>query len=234
MAAEWRPTPVSLDSSAVSDKLRDMAALEHTGLAHLELESGGVESNYEAGLIPRLRAQELEAFEELVSLFERPIYSLCYRLLGDSEDARDAAQETFLRVYKGLNGFRGESGLKTWIYRIAINQAMNQQRWWRRRRRDETVSLELARGESEMTIESSLRSQTATPEEAAIESERERCIMRALGEVKNEYRVALVLREIEQLSYEEIADTLRISIGTVKSRIARGREELRRRLRDVL
>jgi RNA polymerase sigma-70 factor (ECF subfamily) len=211
-----------------------MAALEQSTLARFEFEARSVESHYEASLLARLQARELEAFEDLVAHFERPVYLLCLRLLGDGEEARDAAQETFLKVYKGLAGFRGDSGLKTWIYRIAINQAMNQQRWWRRRHRDETVSLDLSRGESESTLENLLPNGGQSPEQQAIASERERRLMQALGEIKKDYRVALVLREIEELSYEEIAETLAISIGTVKSRIARGREELRRRVKDLL
>ena len=213
---------------------RDMAALEQTSLAALELEGRSIEQAHEARLIARLRAEDLYAFEELVAYFETPVYSLCYRLLGDAEDARDAAQETFIKVYKGLRGFRGESGLKTWIYRIAINQAMNQQRWWRRRRREETVSLELSRTDSDQTLGNLLPSHADSPEQLAISSEREKRIMRALMDIKPEYRVALILREVEELSYEEIAEALTISIGTVKSRIARGREEVRRRVRDLI
>jgi RNA polymerase sigma-70 factor, ECF subfamily len=212
---------------------RDMVALEQTALARVEGDSRPIENLYEASLLTRLRAHDLAAFDELVSHFERPVYSICFRLLGDAEDARDAAQETFLKIYRGLNHFRGESGLKTWIYRIAINQAMNQQRWWKRRRRDETFSLELSRNNSEITIGHSIEGANASPEDLAIENERERRLMKTLSEIKTEYRVALMLREIEELSYEEIAETLEISIGTVKSRIARGREELRRRLKEV-
>jgi RNA polymerase sigma-70 factor (ECF subfamily) len=211
-----------------------MAALEQSSLAGLELDASALERQPEAGLIARLRARDLGAFEELVAEFERPVFALCLRLLGDAEEARDAAQETFLKVYRGLGGFRGEAGLKTWIYRIAINQAMNQQRWWRRRHRDETISLELTRGQSETTIGNLLPGRAASPEAQAISSERENRIMRALDEIKQEYRIALVLREIEELSYEEIAQALSISIGTVKSRIARGREELRRRVKEIL
>lgn len=211
-----------------------MAALEHSTLARLDLESRTLEQPSESELILRLRARDLTAFDELVAHFERPIYALCFRLLGDAEEARDAAQETFLKVYKGLSGFRAESGLKTWIYRIAINQAMNQQRWWRRRHRDETISLDISRGESDTTLGSSLPGKSISPEAQAIASERERSIMKALGEIKQEYRVALILREIEELSYEEIAETLSVSIGTVKSRIARGREELRRRVKNLI
>jgi RNA polymerase sigma-70 factor, ECF subfamily len=212
---------------------RDMAALDQSSLAGLEVDARAIERLPEADLISRLRARELDAFEELVGRFERPVYALCFRLLGDAEEARDAAQETFLKVYRGLGGFRGEAGLKTWIYRIAVNQAMNQQRWWRRRHRDETISLDITRGQSDTTIGDSLPGRGRSPEAQAISSECERQVMSALDEIKQEYRVALILREIEELSYEEIAETLGISIGTVKSRIARGREELRRRVKDL-
>jgi len=211
-----------------------MAALEQNSLAGLEIDTRAIEYLPEARLISRLRAGDLAAFEELVAHFERPVFALCFRLLGDAEEARDAAQETFLKIYRGLSGFRGEAGLKTWIYRIAINQAMNQKRWWRRRHRDETISLDITRGQSEATLGSMLPGRGSSPEAEAISSEREHSIMRALGEIKEEYRIALMLREIEELSYEEIAETLSISIGTVKSRIARGREELRRRVKDLI
>ncbi|HZM85872.1 MAG TPA: sigma-70 family RNA polymerase sigma factor [Blastocatellia bacterium] len=212
----------------------DMAALEQNSLAGLEIDTRAIEYLPEARLISRLRAGDLAAFEELVAHFERPVFALCFRLLGDAEEARDAAQETFLKIYRGLSGFRGEAGLKTWIYRIAINQAMNQKRWWRRRHRDETISLDITRGQSEATLGSMLPGRGSSPEAEAISSEREHSIMHALGEIKEEYRIALMLREIEELSYEEIAETLSISIGTVKSRIARGREELRRRVKDLI
>lgn len=211
-----------------------MVALEQTTLAQLEFEAKPIENQFEAMLIARLRVGDLSAFDDLVRYFERPVYGVCLRLLGDAEDARDAAQETFLKIYRGLHSFRGESGLKTWIYRIAINQAMNQQRWWKRRRRDETVSLELSRKGSDITLESSLCDANASPETRAIEQEREKKILHALSEVQKDYRAALILREIEELSYEEIAETLEISIGTVKSRIARGREELRRKLKELV
>ena len=213
---------------------RDIAALEQSTLAGLELDARAIEHLPEARLISRLRVGDLAAFEDLVAHFERPVYALCFRLLGDAEEARDAAQETFLKVYRGLGRFRGEAGLKTWIYRIAINQAMNQKRWWRRRHRDETLSLDIARGPGETTLGNSLPGRARSPEADAISSEREHCIMLALAEIRQEYRIALMLREIEELSYEEIADTLAISIGTVKSRIARGREELRRRVKDLV
>jgi RNA polymerase sigma-70 factor (ECF subfamily) len=211
-----------------------MAVLEQTSLTGFELESRAIEGTSESRLIARLRAQDLAAFEELVSQFERQVFSLCLRLLNDPEEARDAAQETFLKVYRGLKGFRGESGLKTWIFRIAINQAMNQQRWWRRRHRDDTISLDLTRGGSDTPLGNLLPASLVSPEQQALAAERRSRVLDALAEIKQEYRIALILREIEELSYEEIAETLAISIGTVKSRIARGREELRRKIKDLL
>jgi len=212
----------------------DMAALEQTALARLDPDYRLAERLTENRLVARLKARDLNAFEELVALFERPVYSICFRLLGDAEEARDAAQETFIRIYSNLGGFREASGLKTWIYRIAINQAINQQRWWRRRHRDQTVSLELSRGDSDATLDQFMPSRGASPEQQAISHERHGRIMTALGEVRPEYRVALVLREIEEMSYDEIAETLSISVGTVKSRIARGREELRKKVKDFI
>src|SRR5436853_3878137 len=168
----------------------DMAALEQTTLARMELDSRSMEQTSETGFVARLRARDLTAFDDLVRIFERPVYALCFRLLGDAEEARDAAQETFLKVYRGLGGFRADAGLKTWIYRIAINQAMNQQRWWRRRHREETISLDITRGSSDRTIGELLPGPAASPEALAISNERESSIIRALGEVKQEYRIA--------------------------------------------
>jgi RNA polymerase sigma-70 factor, ECF subfamily len=216
----------------------DMAALEQTSLARLDADFRLAERVSESRLVARLKARDLDAFDELVTLFERPVHSICYRLLGDAEEARDAAQETFIKVYNSLGSFRGESGLKTWIYRIAVNQAINQQRWWRRRHREQTVSLDLSRtdsrSDSEGVLDRSLPSGSRSPEQEAISHERTDRIVAALGQIRTEYRVALVLREIEELSYEEIAETLSISVGTVKSRIARGREELRHRMKDFI
>src|SRR5215813_15618911 len=166
----------------------DMAALDQTSIAALELDHRALEHLPETRLISRLRVGDLDAFEDLVAHFERPVYSLCFRLLGDAEEARDAAQDTFLKVYRGLSGFRGEAGLKTWIYRIAINQAMNHRRWWRGRHREETFSLDLRRGQSETTIGNLLPGRSASPEQQAISTERERQVMDALAEIKQEYR----------------------------------------------
>jgi RNA polymerase sigma-70 factor, ECF subfamily len=190
-------------------------------------------SSADVALLARLRAGERAAFEEFVAAYQGLVYELSYRLLGDPEDARDATQETFLKVYRHVGSFRGESGLKTWLYRIAVNQASNQRRWWRRRRKKETISLDATADDSRDTLGDRLAARGATPEQIALAREREHRMMTALESVKHDFRVAVVLRDVQDLSYEEIAEALGVSIGTVKSRIARGREELRRRLRET-
>lgn len=188
--------------------------------------SPGTTSIEDGRLVERIKAGERVAFEDLVNKYNASVYSLALRLTNDREDARDATQDTFLKVYNNIDKFRGDSQLRTWIYRIAVNQVANQQRWWRRRWRDRTVSLDM--GESnELTLADRLASPNQTPEQNALSTEQRRIIVQALGKLKFDFRVAVMLRDIEGLSYEEISDTLEVSIGTVKSRIARGREELR-------
>ena len=182
----------------------------------------------EAGLVARLRAGEIEAFEELVLEFQPLVFALTLRILNDNEDARDAVQETFLKVYRHFGRFRGEASLKTWICRIAINQAHSTERWWRRRFRNETGSLDESPvgGEGLSAIEY-LASPAVSPEAEAIAHERSRQLERALALVKRDFRIAVILRDLEGMTYEEIAFALQISVGTVKSRIARGRDMLR-------
>ncbi|MBV9209846.1 MAG: sigma-70 family RNA polymerase sigma factor [Acidobacteria bacterium] len=189
----------------------------------------------EAQFIERLKAGEAAAFDRLVRERSGEVFALLYRLTEDAEEARDLTQETFLRAFQHIGRFRGDADLKTWIYRIAVNQARNRWRWWRRRRRDATVSLDAGAGESEEPLGTRLRdTQSANPEQEALARERERALLTALHSLSRSYRETVILRDIEGLSYEEIAQTLEISIGTVKSRLARGRDELRRRLGSSL
>jgi RNA polymerase sigma-70 factor (ECF subfamily) len=180
----------------------------------------------EAALVTRLRAGEMEAFAELVHQYQPMIFSVIRRIVRDEEEARDITQETFLNVYRHFSHFRGESSLKTWLFRVAINQAHNAERWWRRRRRNETSSLDESSDERG-AVGARLVSAAETPEAAALAHERRRQLERALAGLKQDFRIAVILRDIEGLAYEEIAAILEVSIGTVKSRIARGREMLR-------
>ena len=190
----------------------------------------------EAQFIERLKRGDEAAFETLVSERSGEIYGLLYRLTENGEEARDLTQETFLRAFQSIVHFRGESDLRTWIYRIAINQARNRWRWWRRRRRDATVSLDALdiTGKRPMLVASLKSENLPDPEQDTLAHERERALRKALSSLRRVYREAVVLRDIEGFAYEEIATTLDISVGTVKSRLARGRQELRRKLEGSL
>ena len=185
--------------------------------------------------LERLRRGEAAAFERLVAEHTGDVYALLYRLTTDPEEARDLTQETFLRAFQSISRFRGDANLKTWIYRIAVNQARNRWRWWRRRKRDVTVSLDATDDRRDQPLSAMLRNDDAVdPEQETLAREREGQLREALLGLRRSYREAVILRDVEGFSYEEIADTLQISIGTVKSRISRGRLELRCKLEGSL
>jgi len=173
------------------------------------------------------------SFEELFDRYSSMVFSLVAHILGDREEALDVSQEVFLTVYRKIGSFRGDSSLKTWIYCIAVNRAANRARWWNRLRRRGTISLEdhLSR-EPDRTYFDTLKTGIQSPEDALLRQEERKEIHRMLGQLPMPQRIAVVMRDIEGLSYEEIAESLHVSVGTVKSRIARGRETLKRRVRQ--
>ena len=187
----------------------------------------------EAEFIERLKTGDATAFDTLVTRYTGDIYGLLFRITEDAEEAGDLTQETFLSVFKAIKKFRGDADLKTWLFRIAINQSRNRFRWWKRRRREKTVSLDAPIGESETPFHETMAGNFANPEEKILRREREKFLSEALRDLPENFREAVVLCDIEGLSYEEIASVLEINIGTVKSRIARGREELRKKLKDI-
>ncbi len=191
-------------------------------------------STGEAKFIESLKKGESGAFDTLVKERSGEIYGLLYRLTENAEEARDLTQETFLRAFQSIQQFRGEADIRTWIYRIAINQARNRWRWWRRRRRDHTVSLDAHDGRGLSLITSLRAGRSSNPEQATLAHEREKTLNDALKSLGRAYRETVILRDIEGFSYEEIATTLGINVGTVKSRLARGRLELRRKLEGSL
>jgi RNA polymerase sigma-70 factor (ECF subfamily) len=189
----------------------------------------------ELEFLERLKAGDAEAFDELVTRYSADIYSLLVRLTEDAEEAKDLAQETFLSVVRSVKSFRGDASLKTWLYRIAINQARNRQRWWRSRRFGFTFSLDSTNEPDEQSLHETLADNSSqSPEDFTLQREQETMIRAALKKLPLAFREAVVLRDIEGLSYEEIAAALDTNIGTVKSRIARGREELKKKLNRSL
>jgi RNA polymerase sigma-70 factor (ECF subfamily) len=184
----------------------------------------------EAALIQRCAARDEDACSELVSEHQRMVYQLSLNLLGDHNEALDLSQEVFLRVFRTIQGFRGQSTLRTWIYRIVVNQARNRQRWWRRRHRAQQVSLdEHLRDHGDFPEQHD----SDSPDRLLGRKELAERIRIALDALPFDQRTALVLREIDGLSYEEIGFSLGVAVGTVKSRLARAREALRAQLRDV-
>ncbi len=174
-------------------------------------------------------------FDELFERYSSMVFGLVLHILGDREEALDVSQEVFLTIYSKLGTFRGESSLKTWIYCIAVHRAANRFRWWNRLRRRGTVSLEEHLSRSpDRELFYNLRSSIQSPEEALILQEEHAEIERLLLELPLQQRVAVIMRDIEGLSYDEIAESMKISLGTVKSRIARGRETLKRHIKGAM
>lgn len=182
----------------------------------------------DALLIEGLQKGEESAYETLIAGYQQPVYNLVCRLLNEPGDACDIVQEVFLKVFRKIGAFRGESSLKTWLYRIAVNEAYNQQRWLGRHRRRE-VGLEDYE-EANLRYFDMLPDPGRSPFDCVAGQEQHAIIQGALGRLNPSFRSAVVLRDVEDLSYEEIADILQIALGTVKSRIVRGREALRKDL----
>lgn len=197
------------------------------GLSILAGSSAGV-SEEDARILRGLRAGIDDAYEELIDKYEQPVYNVAYRLLGNQTDACDVVQEVFLKIFRGVGAFREQSSLRTWVYRIAVNEAHNHRRWFSRHCRHE-VPIEREMTDHEGFFELA-QDPGRSPYEQALGSETRTLIEQALTRINPIFRTAVVLRDIQNLSYEEIADILQVSLGTVKSRIVRGREALRREL----
>ena len=185
-------------------------------------------SDEDARILRGLRTGIEEAYEDLIRRFQQPVYNIVYRLLGNHGDACDVVQDVFLKVFRSVSSFREQSSLRTWIYRIAVNEAHNHRRWFSRHCRHE-ISLE-HESSQEMSALEYTPDPGRSPYHQALDAENRALIEQALTRINPAFRTAVVLRDIENLSYEEIADILQLSLGTVKSRILRGREALRHEL----
>jgi RNA polymerase sigma-70 factor, ECF subfamily len=189
----------------------------------------------EAALVAELQAGSEEAFAWLIARFHQPIYSLLTRTLHDRADAADLTQEVFVKVFRGVGRFHGESSLRTWIYRIALHEASNQRRWWMRHKQQE-VPIEQEIGESDcgssMKLKETLVDPGESPFEMALHEENRARVEAALSQVAEPFRTTLILRDIEGFVYEEVAEIQGVNLGTVKSRLVRGRALLKAILED--
>jgi RNA polymerase sigma-70 factor (ECF subfamily) len=181
-------------------------------------------------LVASCRTGDPEAFTRLVCLHEGMVVNLAARLLGEVEEARDVAQEVFLQVFRTLARFEGRSTLRTWIYRITVNQCHNRRRFWHRRRRDRETPLE----DCALPLPAPASSSSGSPYDATLRLERARQVQAALLELRFEHRSVLVLREVEGLSCQEVAAALGVPEGTVKSRLSRAREAMRHKLTGLV
>jgi RNA polymerase sigma-70 factor (ECF subfamily) len=188
----------------------------------------------EQGLVAELKAGSEEAFALLLAQYGQPIYSLIARSLRDPADAADVTQEVFVKVFRSISGFHGEASLRTWIYRIALHEASNQRRWWSRHKRQElTIDAPLENDEGEtFCMADVLAGHDASPFERAATAQVQERVVTALRTLPEAFREVVVLREIEGFGYEEIAEMLQVNLGTVKSRLTRGRAALREALRE--
>jgi RNA polymerase sigma-70 factor (ECF subfamily) len=187
----------------------------------------------EAAIVAELKAGSEEAYNWLIGEFHQPVYSLVYRMVSDSADAADTTQDVFLKVFRGIKHFHGESSLKTWIYRIAIHEASNRKRWWFRHKAKES-SIEPMQTEGSDDYVPGYKDTLPDPHDSPLEcvahEEVRKRVEEELRKVAEPYRTTVVLRDLEEMSYEEIAEITQVSLGTVKSRLTRGREALRQRL----
>jgi RNA polymerase sigma-70 factor (ECF subfamily) len=191
----------------------------------------GARSQEEAAIVAELKAGSEAAYAWLIGEFQQPVYGLVYRIVNDPADAADTTQDVFLKVFRGMKHFHGSSSLKTWIYRIALHEAANRRRWWFRHKAKETsiepVESEAGAGEA---MQAALTDPGESPFDSVAHHEVQHRVEAELRKVPEPYRTTLILRDLEEMSYEEIAEVLEISLGTVKSRLTRGRDALRQRL----
>jgi RNA polymerase sigma-70 factor (ECF subfamily) len=185
----------------------------------------------EADLVHELQAGSESAFDWLVTHYHAPVYNLILSMLGDTSDAADGAQEVFLKAFRGIRSFRQGSSLKTWLYRIAIREALNHKRWFKRHLQ-KNVSMDAQPEQGQSRIE--IQDLAATPFEQLASREIQTAVHGALQQVPNVFRSAVILRDLEGLSYEEVAEVLECTVGTVKSRILRGRRALKEILEPLL
>src|ERR1700751_3377123 len=197
----------------------------------------GVRPQEESAIVAELKAGSEAAYAMLIGEFQQPVYGLVYRVVNDPADASATTQDVFLKVFRGMKHFHGESSLKTWIYRIALPEAANRRPWWLRHNAEETC-IEPAESEIPGPMENALQLALTDPAESPFDNvahhEVQRRVECELRKVAEPYRTTLILRDLEEMSYEEIAEVLQVSLGTVKSRLTRGREALRQRLAPYL
>jgi RNA polymerase sigma-70 factor (ECF subfamily) len=185
----------------------------------------------DAALVADLKAGSEEAFAVLIAQYHQPLYSLIARSLNDPADAADITQEVFIKVFRSIRSFHGDASLRTWLYRIALHEASNQRRWWSRHKKQEITIDTPVDSDSDddggLCLSATLADHGDSPFDHAAQSEVRERVEAALRQLPEAFRNVVILREIEGFAYEEISEILNVNIGTVKSRLTRGRSALR-------
>jgi RNA polymerase sigma-70 factor (ECF subfamily) len=218
------------DAKCVADAVMWEALGLQTDLTMGNLASAFTLQSDEAALIEELRAGSEEAFAWLIARYHQPIFSLLARTVQDRADAADLTQEVFVKVFRGIRSFHGESSLRTWIYRIALREASNQRRWWARHKQQEVpIEQEITECDAgnPVRLKEMLVDPSESPFDAAVHEETRARVEAALAKVPEPFRTTLILRDIEGFVYEEVAEMQGVNLGTVKSRLVRGRAWLK-------
>jgi RNA polymerase sigma-70 factor, ECF subfamily len=186
----------------------------------------------DAALVADLKAGSEDAFSVLIAQYHQPLYSLIARSLNDPADAADITQEVFIKVFRSIRGFHGEASLRTWLYRIALREASNQRRWWSRHKRQEITIDSMYEPDADdegngLSLGATLADNADSPFDRAAQAEVRERVEAALRQLPEAFRTVVILREIEGFAYEEISEILNVNLGTVKSRLTRGRSALR-------
>lgn len=188
----------------------------------------------DAGLVKAFQAGEKEAFDKLVLRYQDRVFHMCLRFLADYDEANDSAQEVFVKVYVSLKRFRGDAAFSTWLYRIVVNTCKNKMKSFRYRFRSKTVSLGGAHEQEKGDGAVDIADDAASPVDCMETREKEMLIQHAIDTLPVSQKTVIVLRHMEGLSYEQIAEATGFNPGTVKSKIARARLHLKERLKGVL
>lgn len=179
-------------------------------------------------LIERIKNGDVAAYNDIVARYYDRIFARVSQLLKNKQDAEEVTQDAFIRAHRGLENFRGDAAFSTWLYQIATNLAHNRYWYWFRRKRDYSISLDQPlSADGDLTLENVMPCAGENPAEAAVTQEFVDRVSECMGDLNEKHKEVLILRNVKNMSYEEIAQQLEISVGTVKSRIARGRETLR-------
>jgi RNA polymerase sigma-70 factor (ECF subfamily) len=233
MSAHPSPSPAPVPPS--SEKTPGTFLARARQIAEETMTVKAQEATLDRLLVDRFKGGDAAAFDEMVSRYWSRIYAMVHQFLRNPQDAEEVTQDAFIRAHRGLANFRGDSAFSTWLYQIATNLARNRYWYWWRRKRDRSVSFDApVSPDSDLTLAEIIPAAVESPDDLTVTQEFVDRVAVGMEKLKSDHREILILRNVKNLSYEEIAGILHLSVGTVKSRIARARVQLREKIGDHL